>query len=155
MKKTIITLTLLLGGISFILLNSCKSNKCGQTKYSQANESESHNMGKNCLSCHVSGGKGDGCFEVGGTVYGSDKKTTVSGGTLKLYTGPNGTGSLVTTLAIDKLGNVYTTNSVDFSSGLYPVVISSGGQTQYMGSKTTTGACNSCHGVSQDVVWVP
>lgn len=139
-------------------LGSCdddSKNKCGKTLYSRNNESESHNMGQNCMNCHKSGGNGEGCFLVGGTIYESNKTTRVSGGNVKFYTGPNGTGTLVTTLEIDKLGNAYTTNSVDFGSGLYPVVTSAGGQTKYMGSSTTTGSCNSCHGVTQDVVWVP
>lgn len=158
MKRKVILMSIMIGGMLIIGLNSCvedKNNKCGETKISRSNESESHNQGKNCMSCHVSGGEGEGCFITAGTVYQSSKTSTVSAGTVELYSEPNGGGTLVATLSVDKLGNFYSTNSVDFGSGLYPVVTSNTGQKKYMGSRTSTGACGSCHGGSQEVIWVP
>jgi cytochrome c553 len=125
-----------------------------ETKISSTNSSKSHNMGKNCMECHKSGGKGEGWFTAAGTVYNSNLSSTNPNGFVELYTQANGAGTLVKRIAVDGLGNFYTTETIDFSTGLYPVVVSSTGNKMYMGSSITTGACASCHGSSQDKIWV-
>lgn len=127
--------------------NSGGENGGGETKMSSYSSSESHNMGKNCMGCHVSGGQGEGWFTVGGTVYKNNSNSTYPGATLKLYSGPNGSGNLVATIPVDKLGNFYTTQSINFGSGLYPVVIGNNGQRE-MDSPISSGQCNKCHGNS-------
>jgi hypothetical protein len=74
--------------------------------------------------------------------------------TIRLYTGPNGTGSLVSTPETDSRGNFYTGRAVSFRNILYPTVTDAGGQTLYMASGIGTGACNSCHNISQDKIYV-
>lgn len=145
-------------GAGIVIVSSCKHSNgdCkGEIKNSSTNESESHNMGKNCLGCHYSGGQGEGCFTAAGTVYDSLQTSTKPGGAVKLYTGPNGTGDLVSTLEIDELGNFYTGKSINFIGGLYPSVTSKSGKTKYMSTPISLGACNSCHGVSTGKIWVP
>jgi cytochrome c553 len=138
---------------SLVLAVSCEKeneneNEGGnETKTSTANSSESHNMGQNCMNCHKQGGQGEGWFTVAGTVYDTSTTKVYPGATIKLFTGPNGTGTLKYTLPVDKLGNFYTTNSVDFISGLYPAVTGSNA-TRYMSSTISNGQCNSCHGSS-------
>jgi cytochrome c553 len=157
-KRTLSLLVLFAVGATFSIMESCKhtNGDCkGENKTSSANEDESHNMGQNCISCHYAGGKGEGCFTIGGTVYDSLQSTPKTGGTLKLYDGPNGSGNLVLTLEVDKKGNFYTGQTINFIGGLYPAITNKNGQTKYMSSSIPTGACGSCHGVSTGKVWVP
>ena len=136
-----------------LLMPSCeKHESCGESNISSAGSNESHNMGKNCMECHTSGGEGEGCFNVAGTAYNAALTSTLGSGTIKFYSGPNGTGTLVKTVAIDSKGNFHTTESVNVTN-LYPAITGPGGTTQYMSSKPATGACNSCHGSSTDRLW--
>jgi hypothetical protein len=123
-----------------------------ETKISAYNETESHKMGQNCMTCHMSGGTGEGWFNIAGTVYDSLKTNTYPNATVRLYTGANGTGTLKYTIEVDANGNFFTTESIDFSSALYPSVQGST-TTQFMGSSITMGQCNSCHGQSTDKIW--
>ena len=133
---------------TLISFNSCeKEGDCGVSNVSSTGSNKSHNMGQNCMQCHKSGGNGKGCFILAGTVYDTLSSSTLSSGKLELYTGPNGTGSLVHTVQIDSKGNIYTTDNFSVS-GLYPVITGPSGQKQYMGSSITSGQCNSCHGSS-------
>lgn len=123
-----------------------------ENKTSSTNSSESHNMGQNCMNCHKQGGQGEGWFTVAGTVYDTSLVRVYTNATVKLYTGPNGTGTLKYTLPVDRKGNFYTTNSISFGSGLYPV-LSGVNSTNYMSTPISTGACNSCHGSSTSKLW--
>ncbi|OIO99626.1 MAG: hypothetical protein AUJ98_10580 [Bacteroidetes bacterium CG2_30_33_31] len=132
---------------------SCEKEKgSNTTNISSHGASESHNMGKNCMTCHVSGGEGQGWFQVAGTCYNSALTNTYANVTVKLYTGPDGTGTLRATIDGDANGNFFTTASVDFTGGLYPAVTGSGA-TKYMPMAISNGQCNSCHGVSSDKIW--
>lgn len=134
-----------------ISINSCEKEggKCGEKNISATNSNRSHNMGQNCMNCHKDGGSGEGCFTIAGTTYNSSGSSIYSNAIVKLYTQPNGLGSVVATLQGDSKGNFHTTESVDFGSGLYTVVINTLGQSVYMSSAVTQGACNSCHGATQ------
>lgn len=145
-KMLFIPVCLFLG---LLLINSCEKHGCGPTNISATNSHESHNMGQNCMNCHINGGEGKGCFLAAGTVYDNTASNIYANATVRLYSQPNGAGSIVATIQGDAKGNFYTTANIDFGSGLYPSVTNSSGQTMYMSSSTTTGACNSCHGVSQ------
>ena len=144
-------------GILFIV--SCEKDNGnggdggGETKISSPNSSSSHNMGRNCMTCHVSGGQGDGWFNAAGTVWDSTGNQTNPNATVKLFTKPNGEGTLRATLYADAKGNFYTTAAIDFTGGLYPAVTGAT-TTKYMSTSITMGACNSCHGVSQAKMWV-
>lgn len=139
--------------LGLLLINSCeKEGGCGETKISFANGNESHNAGQNCMNCHKSGGGGSGCFQAAGTVYDNSGTSIYPNATIRLYSQPNGAGSLVATIQGDAKGNFYTTSNITFGSGVYPSVTNSVGQTMYMSSTVTTGACSSCHGVSQSKI---
>jgi len=135
--------------LALLLINSCEKEGCGARNISETNGNESHNAGQNCMNCHKSGGQGKGCFLAAGTVYNNTASNIYANATVRLYSQPNGAGSVVATIQGDAKGNFYTTDNIDFGSGLYPSVTNSSGQTMYMSSRTTTGACSSCHGVSQ------
>jgi hypothetical protein len=150
MKRTFLNPTFFLLTIAFISFQSCKKNK-SETNISATNKSESHNMGQNCMNCHKSGGDGEGWFQVAGTVYDTTLSKTNPNTTVRLYSDAQGS-NLKYTVQVDALGNFYTTETIDFGSGLYPVVV---GKTisKHMASPITSGQCNSCHGVSTDKIW--
>lgn len=151
MKLKIITSALIL--ISFLFFNqSCKKANGGETKISKNGDDESHNKGENCMECHKSGGKGEGIFNIAGTVYNEALSSELPNTTIKIYSGPNGTGTLKYTIEGDALGNFYTTEDIDFSGDLYPAV-EGNTTTKYMASSISNGKCNSCHGVSTDKIW--
>jgi hypothetical protein len=128
------------------LIQSCRHGCAREGGTSAAGSKESHNMGLNCMNCHSGTGTGDGCFEIGGTVYHEDKENTYPGCTIDLFTEPNGKGTLITTLISDGKGNLYTGRSISWGKGAYPVVTSPDGQREYMTEPITSGACNNCHG---------
>ena len=136
-----------------------KDNNEGKnvTKISTHNDTNSHRVGEDCISCHASGETVKGWFTASGTVYKSDKTTAYPNGTVKLYSAANQGGTLVKSIQVDGLGNFYTTESISFSSGLYPAVEYSG-QTNTMQSTTTSGRCYTCHvsgGVAGNVIYGP
>lgn len=125
-----------------------------ETKISSFNDNESHNFGKNCMSCHISGGEGEGWFNVAGSIYGSDQISPFSNATIEFYTEANGQGALVKTVEGDALGNFYTTEEINFSSGLYPVISDGLDKNYTMNSSVNSGACTSCHGSSTEVLYI-
>ena len=150
MKKTTLVLFSLFAGLMIIC--ACEKEGENETKISANGHSESHNMGQNCMSCHRQGGEGEGWFIAAGTVYDESKTGTLPNGTIVLYSGPDGSGTIAYTLEVDANGNFYTTENIDFGSGLYPAAV--GAQTtKYMVSAVTSGQCNSCHGDSTDKIW--
>lgn len=139
------------------VLQSCDDSKQGEctNKISQSGDDESHRNGENCMSCHVAGGSGEGCFIVAGSVYDNTQTNPVNSGTVNLHTGPNGTGSLIATIQVDSKGNFYTTDQVNFGAGVYPSYTNTSGQTNYMGSSIATGQCGSCHNVITGKIFAP
>ncbi len=138
--------------VLIVLLQACEKEGGNETNISAFSSKKSHNMGQNCMSCHKNGGEGEGWFLAAGTVYDSLKTSTYPNATVKLFTGPNGTGTLKHTLQVDGLGNFYTTESIDFGTGLYPAVEGKN-YTKYMSSSTRNGQCNSCHGSSAEKIY--
>jgi len=136
---------------AFFAILSCEKNE-NETNVSAHNTSKSHNTGANCMNCHKSGGDGEGIFQVAGSVYDSLLVSPYANSTIKLYTGPNGTGTLKATVDGDMLGNFFTTNSIDFSTPLYPAVVGTT-STKYMSTAISTGACYSCHSVTTGRIW--
>ena len=153
--KKITTIIIVCG--MFVLMQSCESGGGIETFSEEIKESynggmESHYMGDNCMNCHNSGGTGEGLFNVAGTVYDTSKVVAYPNTTVRLYTEPNGQGTLKYIFPVDGRGNFYSTKTIDFGSGLYATV--QGGQTtQYMPVSVTIGQCSSCHGVTEDKIW--
>jgi len=105
-----------------------------------------------CMECHKIGGSIEGWFTVAGTVYDDTKTSIFPNATISLTTGPNGTGTLVSSVEVDKKGNFYTTEMVDFGNGLYATVEGNSG-INHMNAMVQSGQCNSCHGNSTDRIW--
>jgi cytochrome c553 len=152
MKSLLIRLSLI--SFLFILIVSCEKEGGNESSVSSNNSSRSHKTGENCMNCHKSGGEGEGWFKVAGSVYGSDFQSIAANGTVNLYTGPGGTGTLIASIDVDNLGNFYTTQSVSFSGGVYPSVQNNAGTEYFMSELITTGACSSCHGKTADRIYV-
>ena len=133
------------------VLASCDEGRY-ETKISSHGENESHNEGMDCMICHGSGGDGEGWFSVAGTVYDSLLIETYPNATVKLFTGPAGTGELKYTIEGDSRGNFYTTKKVKFGNGLYPA-IEGGTGTRYMSTPITVGNCASCHCNTTSRLW--
>ena len=116
---------------------------------SEFGDDESHNAGKNCMTCHVKGGDREaakeGVWSIGGTVYQTGTTKVLPGSTLELFTGPNGTGNKVISLPVDDKGNAYTNKNISFGTGLFPVVTGPTGKKAAMMTSIGNGACNSCH----------
>jgi len=142
-----ITSVIFLPLLFMLLLFACeKEGACDEYNVSQSNGSKSHNFGNNCMQCHQSGGEGEGCFNVAGSVKNNLLTAPATNGQVEFYTLPNGGGTLKYTVQIDSKGNFYTTEAVSVT-GLYPAIKNATG-TMYMGSALSSGACNSCHGNS-------
>ena len=121
-------------------------------KISQNGSTISHTdnrRGRNCMDCHFEGNN-PYIYTVAGTVYQLDDLNAVyPDATIKLYSDANGAGTLLATIEVDSNGNFYTTQPMDFSGGVYPVVEGNAGEPPiYMGNFVTTGRCNSCHGTT-------
>lgn len=147
-----------LAGMALILSNGCKKENgsgCGITNISSHGQTNSHNSGQNCMGCHSDGGGGKGCFTVAVSVYSEPGTALRPNGQVRLYTGANGTGTLRGTVDVDAKGNFHTTAAIDFSGGLYPVVTNAAGDVEHMSDAIGSGACNSCHGQSTGILWVP
>lgn len=99
-------LTILVFALAF---GSCE-NEGNDVKISKRGEDESHKSGQNCMNCHVSGGSGEGWFQVAGTVYDGGLTHTLSNATVRMHTQANGAGELTASFEGDKLGNFYSTD---------------------------------------------
>jgi hypothetical protein len=151
-KSTFFVLIAAISG-SFVFLSCEKEDHENETKISSFDSTESHKAGQDCMICHKSGGSGEGWFTVAGTLYDSTKMVPFPNANIKLFTGPDGTGTLKMTIQVDGRGNFYTTESIDFEDGLYTLAEGRLGA-QNMHTSFTSGACNSCHGNSTDRIWV-
>ncbi len=149
--KIILNTILVLGAV--LIGQSCENEGENETKISSKNSNESHKMGENCMSCHKKGSSGEGWFNVAGTVYTELKTTAYPNATIKFYTEPNGAGTLKYTVFGDARGNFYTTENIDFGSGLYTSV-QGATTTNHMISPVTSGQCNSCHSSSTEKIWI-
>lgn len=146
-----------------VAFTSCSKDEDGTTennepggdtsgaKTSTFSSNESHNVGLNCMSCHTTGGPGEGLFTVAGTVY-DQAGAVMPKATIKLYSEANGAGTEVASVEVDTKGNFYTTATVDFGKGLYPAVIGTSGKAKYMVSSVTSGQCNDCHTSSMPLI---
>lgn len=140
--------------MAMLAVHSCeKEENENETKISSYGSSESHRAGENCMTCHKSGGSGEGWFTIAGTIYDDTKISTYPNATVRFYSGPDGTGDLEAIVEVDQLGNFYTTEPIDFGSGIY-VLVQGDQLTNNMNSKVNNGQCNSCHDKTNDRIWV-
>ena len=108
------------------------------------------------MDCHNKNGQGKGWFVVAGTVYDTlfPNNQINPNATVYLYSQYGGKGALVATIEGDAKGNFYTTEKIDFGTGLYPKLVSSKGKIKYMNAAVTQGACNGCHNYDTYKIYV-
>ncbi len=130
------------------VLISCKKEAVEQEELTSTSlSSDSHNTGLNCMDCHIKGGDGNGWFKMAGTVRNKSGIAPYITAKVELRTAQSGGGSTLYRVEVDQKGNFYTTNTIDFGTGLYASVVG-GTATQYMTLTVTNGACNLCHDTS-------
>ncbi len=134
-----------------ILLIFCSCKKFvspdPEWQVSKYSEDESHYEGKICADCHYSAGGGEGWFNLAGTAYGNTNMADIV-----LYSDTN--SNPLTRVQFDMRGNAYTSESIDFSNGLYVGVENSNGHVEFMDGKIFSGQCNMCHGkdMGEDII---
>jgi len=133
---------------------ACKHGKCGDGGSSSLGRT-SHNVGQDCRSCHHPDGAGEVCWNIGGTIYASNGSEPTAGAQFRLFTKPLGKGDLKLQLQGDALGNIYTSESITFGSGLFQAIINAAGDTAFMNQAISDGACNRCHGNTTGRITLP
>jgi len=113
----------------------------------------SHNTGKDCQKCHQKGGNGKAWFSVSGTVYDSLMQHVFPNATIRIYDGLDSSSPLVARIAVDSLGNFYSTQKIDFKNGMHVEVAGKKSITK-MGSLIRSASCNRCHGITANRIWV-
>jgi hypothetical protein len=114
----------------------------------------SHNNGQVCMTCHTAGGPGPNNWIVAGSVFQPDYVTPAVNGTLFFWSQSGGTGDLIATLQVDGLGNFFTTSSILPGTDVYPQIQGAQGDIRNMPIPAPNGNCSSCHGVTQNPIWV-
>ncbi len=135
--------TLILFSFFTVWMISCE--KENDSNISFHNSDESHNTGDNCMNCHYQAGPGDGWFSVAGSVYGDYENHSVRVFDAK-------TQELLAKIEIDQLGNLYTSEEIDFSNGITIGIINEDDPNEaprVMGSVVETAQCNLCHNDKQ------
>jgi hypothetical protein len=117
------------------------------SKSSSAPKTKSHNVGKNCLSCHKKGGPGEAfaVFTAAGSIYQSNGAAQTNA-IIRLYV--PGTNTIDASLETDLSGNFYTSDvipSIASGAGVDAEVEGPGGQKINMGDVVKNGGCSSCH----------
>lgn len=99
------------------------------------------------MNCHYREGPGEGWFTVAGSVYGNYQDHIV-----RIYDAES--FDLIKSVAIDQLGNLYTTEDVNLKNGITVDIINGNGQVvKVMSTVVTTGQCNLCHdGQFEDLI---
>lgn len=131
-------------GIAATSIFSCGKTEPSVTLVSAPGLTTSHNPSVNCMNCHKAGGTAKSYFTTAGTIYDSFQNNVYPNTYVRFYTQPNGGGELKYTIRGDAKGNFYTTESMDFSDGLY-VSVQGINAAKHMSTPVYIGQCNSCH----------
>jgi hypothetical protein len=143
--RKFLTITL---SVFLVILYSCVHTS--ETLVSSHGSMQSSSMSGNCMDCHKTGFT-KGAFQIAGTVFTTGGSTNPNG-TVYLHSAPldsNITDSIIAVIEVDGVGNFYTTHQYGMLRGVYPSVTSSTGNKAFMKGPTSSGACNSCHGVTE------
>lgn len=154
--KTSLSIILILISVSvlFIACSKDEPDPPPSTAFqSKHGDTLSHRNGEDCLICHM-GGSATQPFVVAGSVYLADLTTQAPNGTLYFWTQTGGTGVIAATLPVDGKGNFFTNSSILPAQGVFPQIRGTSGDIRNMPIKTPNGNCNSCHGPSENPIWV-
>lgn len=128
-------------------------------KESAAGSDESHNFGQDCMTCHNDNGTEavweGGWWNIAGSLYDSDGEGPFTDAVIELWSEPERQGTLYYSLEVDALGNFYTEKIINYNGTCFPVVVNANGEYKAMERAFHGGGCNSCHGVSEEVIEAP
>ena len=101
-------------------------------------------MGEPCMACHQERGPGRGRFTVAGSIHDATGKPISAGSVSLTIPGSSGAPRVV---AVDALGNFYTTDDVGLDASELTVTVegANGAGRTAMPWPTLSGACNHCH----------
>lgn len=150
MKQNLYTLLILV----LFIFSACDKNE-KEVVISKHTDLKSHKTGENCMNCHNTEGDGEGIFYVAGSVYDTTQINPFPNANVIVYTGINGSGSIVKNIEVDEKGNFFTTEIISFQNDLYVSVLNPDGTETFMSTPITNGECNSCHGSSSVRIFVP
>jgi len=108
---------------------------------------KSHNVGEDCMRCHISGGDTGLEFSIAGSVYDSNLNIPYPNVTIVLFSDSDLSSIPLETLEVDSKGNFYSNIPIDWQNGLFASV-SNNNNIRNMNSTIFEGSCNSCHGSS-------
>jgi hypothetical protein len=153
--KTSLSIMLILVSVSILFIACSKDEPDPPTTVFQSKNGDtiSHRNGEDCLICHMNG-TANRVLVVAGSVYQPDYTTPSPNGTVYFWTQTGGTGVLAATLPVDGKGNFYTNSSILPGQGVFPQIRGASGDIRNMPIKTPNGNCNSCHGPSENPIWV-
>lgn len=111
---------------------------------SAAGSTRSHHVGDSCMACHQEHGPGRGRFTVAGTIHDASGRAVSAGSVSLTVPGSSGPPKRV---AVDALGNFYTTEDVGLDASELTVTVegANGAGRTAMPWPTLSGACNHCH----------
>lgn len=150
MKTATISLFTFISLAFGLFINSCNKNDKGKNckEYHVSSSSKSsHHLGKNCMECHTYGGEGEGCFNVAGSLFEIETETPTKIGYIEFFTEKGAKGEMKYKVYVDNSGNFYSTDIGDVTH-LYAKFTGESDETHIMKAPLTSGACNSCHGVT-------
>lgn len=128
-----------------------------QSRHGATNSHSDERRGQDCTSCHYQGNNAY-VYSLAGSVYQQNDPTAYfPNATIKFYSEADGNGQLLASLEVDANGNFYSTDAIDLSNGVYPMISGGGLQAPLsMPSSTTSGGCNACHdGVGTNRILAP
>ncbi len=147
--------------ILFISIVSCTKfqGEPNDITISEFGDDESHYNGRNCMDCHAQSGPGEGWFIMAGTVDGNAGNSLI-----ELYRDKSSPYFKV--IEVDGEGNFTTTEPIDFgAAGIYVGIRDPQGALKRMEQEDNHpdvgddgqvyyGSCNTCHGVTIDLIEV-
>jgi hypothetical protein len=151
MNKRLMTALCFFCALTFWMISCSKSEN--DWNVSEHHDDNSHNSGQNCMNCHYQEGPGEGWFSLAGSVSRDDQNDSI----LSIRVFDALSQDLLTTVEVDRLGNFYTTASINFINGTTIDIIDGQGQVvKAMGTVVKNGQCNLCHNNSfQDEIIIP
>ncbi|MCF8461627.1 MAG: hypothetical protein K9G46_12965 [Flavobacteriales bacterium] len=151
--------SLLIGCAIMYSVSSCEKleGEENEANISEFGDDDSHYHGRICMDCHARSGSGEGWFTVAGSMERNSGNSLI-----ELYRYKN--GPMVMSIEVDDESNFFTTEPIDFSDGLVVAVRSPSGELEWMddneddhpdvgnNGEIYSGSCNTCHGVTTDMV---
>ncbi len=127
-------------------------------KESTSGDTSSHNFGQDCMSCHnqkpSEAYSEGGWWNIAGSVTDEDGSGPFTNATMEFWSKPDREGVMYYSLPVDGLGNFYTAKVVNLNGSCFPVVVNNEtGDYESMDQAYRSGGCNSCHGVTEALIY--